>query len=154
MLAGKSHRDMTLVLRELRQQRSELSPADQAVAAKLLARPSGSQVECFTRVCIHYSTSGADRATASYVENAGEIADDVLATYERAGYRAPLSDGDRGGDGRLDIYLQDTGAGLYGWCDSDSAPTDPGPYDTWAYCVLDNDYAGVPDRTPRGRTSR
>lgn len=149
VLSGKSNRDLTLALRELRQQRDELSPADQAAAARLLARPSAERTTCFTRVCVHWSPSGSDRATADWVDRVGAISDDVLATYEDAGYRPPLSDGSRGGDGRLDIYLKNTGAGLYGWCDTDTAPSDPGPYDTWAYCVLDNDYADFPAHTPR-----
>jgi len=61
-----------------------------------------------------------------------------------AGYKAPEPDGTLGGNNKVDIYLANVGPeGLYGYCDSDKPFPDPnpGPYDGWAYCVFDNDYA-------------
>ncbi|MDI6909973.1 MXAN_6640 family putative metalloprotease [Nocardioides sp.] len=149
VLAGESHRDATLTLRELRRHRDDLSADDLASADRLLARPTTGRTTCFTTVCVHWSASGADKATAAYVDEVATTAEHVLSTYAAAGYRAPEDDGVRGGSGLLDIYLQDLGAqGLYGYCDSDGQPPVNGPYDTWAYCAFDNDYHEFPTHTP------
>ena len=71
--------------------------------------------------------------------------------YEREvnqlGFRPPRTDGNNGGDGKLDVYLKDLGTGLYGYCAAEfrkKARTASG------FCVLDNDYAAAqfPSQTP------
>jgi hypothetical protein len=65
------------------------------------------------------------------------------------GYRAPLSDGLRGGSPQFDVYLKDLGGQLYGFCAAESR----GPKRTAVgYCVLDNDFspAQFPTGTPDG----
>ena len=142
-------RDQTLVLRDLRAHRDELGAADRARAAALLQRPGSDRSQCFTTVCVHWFTTGGDRATRDYVDKVARIAQSVLRTYAAAGYRQPESDGRAGGNGLLDIYLSDLGTqGLYGYCDSDDTATDPGPYDAPAYCAFDNDYREFPSHTP------
>jgi hypothetical protein len=152
-LAAAEHpdgsRDQTLVLRDLRTHRDELGATDRARADALLQRPGGGQSECFTTVCVHWYSSGPDRSTQTYVDKVARTAASVLKTYAAAGYRAPEPDGSLGGNGLLDIYLADLGSqGLYGYCDSDDTPRDPGPYDAPAYCAFDNDYAEFPGHTP------
>ena len=72
----------------------------------------------------------------------------VADTYAGSGYRRPKSDGTKGGDARVDIYIDQLEPGLYGYCTTDQNKlTKPGHFDVWAYCVLDADYAGFP-RTP------
>jgi hypothetical protein len=72
----------------------------------------------------------------------------VADTYANSGYRRPKSDGGKGGDARVDIYIDQLEPGLYGYCTTDQKKlSKPGHYDVWAYCVLDADYAGFP-RTP------
>jgi len=149
-LAGETHRDVTLSLRELRQHRDELSADDRASADRLLTRPATSTSKCFTTVCVHWSTTGAGKATSAYAAQVAAVAEHVLETYDAAGYRAPEADGSRGGNGLLDIYLQDLGGrGLYGYCDSDEPRTAGGPRDAWAYCAFDNDYREFPTHTPQ-----
>jgi hypothetical protein len=139
----------TMERRELRLELAELDGAQRSRAAAVLARPGQSRQQCFTTVCVHWYTTGADRASRSYVDRAAEVAEHVLETYADAGYRAPRSDGTRGGNGLLDIYLEDLGTqGLYGYCDTDAAPTGDGPWDVPAYCAFDNDYAEFPSHTP------
>lgn len=143
--------DATMALRDLRIHRDELSAEDQARASRLLQRPGGDQSQCFDTVCVHWYSSGQDKSTQSYVNKVANIAQHVLQTYADAGYRAPEADGSRGGNGKLDIYLQDLGdQGLYGYCDSDDPPADKGPYDAPAYCSFDNDYSSsqFPAQTP------
>ena len=142
-------RDQTLVLRDLRTHQAELGTADRARAAALLQRPGSDRSQCFRTVCVHWFTSGSDRATQDYVDKVARVAQSVLTTYADAGYRAPEADGSAGGNGLLDIYLSDLGTqGLYGYCDSDDTPTDPGPYDAPAFCAFDNDYQEFPNHTP------
>jgi hypothetical protein len=142
-------RDATMVLRRLRLERSNLSATGQASADLLLTRPITGRSECFDTVCVHWSTTGPDAATSEYVDEVAATAESVLARYAEAGYRAPESDGARGGNGLLDIYLQDLGSqSLYGYCDSDDSVPRSGPYDTWAYCAFDNNYDEFPSHTP------
>ena len=148
-LGSPGARDATLVLRDLRAHRDELGTADRAAARELLGRPGGNQSQCFDTVCVHWFTTGQDRARPAYVAKVATTAESVLATYAAAGYRAPEPDGTRGGSSKLDIYLQDLGAqGLYGYCDSDDPPTGHGPFDAPAYCAFDNDYAEFATHTP------
>ncbi|HCB02681.1 MAG TPA: hypothetical protein DEQ43_00165, partial [Nocardioides bacterium] len=73
----------------------------------------------------------------------------VADTYANSGYRRPKSDGTLGGDGRIDIYLDALPPGLYGYCTTDQGkPAEPGHFDVWSFCVLDNDYAGFTQHTP------
>lgn len=142
-------RDQTLVLRDLRASLDELSTTDRARATAVLQRPGGDRSECFTTVCVHWYSSGANKATHTYVERVARVAQSVLKTYAAGGYRAPESDGSAGGNGLLDIYLSDLGdQGLYGYCASDETPPDDGPYDVPAYCAFDNDYQEFPTHTP------
>lgn len=139
----------TMERRELRLGLSDRDGAQRARTAAVLARPGQDRQECFTTVCVHWYTAGADRATRAYVDQVAATAEDVLATYAEAGYRAPKPDGSRGGNNKLDIYLEDLGTqGLYGYCDTDSAPTGDGPWDVPAYCAFDNNYIEFPSHTP------
>ncbi|MEP9362073.1 MXAN_6640 family putative metalloprotease [Nocardioides sp. CN2-186] len=141
--------DLTMAMRDLRRLRGELSTGDQKTATTLLARPSTTTYRDFGDVRVHYSTSGSDKSTSAYVNEVGDVVTHVLETYVDAGYRSPRSDGTRGGgSGLLDIYLQNLGPQTYGYCDSDTAPPSNGPYDTWAYCAFDNNYAEFPAHTP------
>ncbi|GAB6986269.1 MXAN_6640 family putative metalloprotease [Nocardioides pyridinolyticus] len=139
----------TMERRELRLELSDLDGAQRSRTAALLARPGQNRQQCFTTVCVHWFTTGAGRATQAYVEQVAATAEQVLEIYAAAGYRAPKSDGTRGGNDLLDIYLQNLGGqGLYGYCDTDSAPTGDGPWDAPAYCAFDNDYREFTSHTP------
>ncbi len=151
-------RDTTLALRDLLVARSELSARDRAAADDYLARPTdvtGSPFgvhyrtdeaapTCGTDVCVHRvdSTTDADAATQRYADRVLATAQAVHGTYAAAGYRAPKKDGAArfdGGDARTDVYLADIGdKGIFGYCTTDDTS---GSRSTWAYCVLDNDYA-------------
>lgn len=119
---------------------------------------------CNADLCIHYVTSTADAPSLAdsknaagkagangvpdYVDQVLRVMDSVHDRYLKAGYREPRPDNGRGGDDRIDIYLAEIGtAGLYGYCTTDQGnPPQGSPqfYDRWAYCTLDNDYAGFP----------
>ncbi|MEJ7833373.1 MAG: MXAN_6640 family putative metalloprotease [Nocardioides sp.] len=150
--------DVTLALRDLALARAALPDERQAEAAAYLARPTDGNADpfgngyrtaeaprkCSAVVCVHYVTTTADQSTPTYADAALANATAVHQRYVAAGYRAPKGDGNRGGDARPDIYLADIGDdGLYGYCTSDepTATLSKKPWDTWAYCVLDNDYS-------------
>ena len=163
-------RDATLVLNRLGRLRGALRGADRARADRLLARPTDGAADpdgngyqpgatlapplCGPHVCVHYVTTTADRpnltdgpdanTTPDYVDKVLALVESVRATYVGAGYKAPEPDGTLGGNNKVDIYLANIGPeGLYGYCNSDKPfpSPNPGPYDGWAYCVFDNDYA-------------
>ncbi|CAI9416286.1 MXAN_6640 family putative metalloprotease [Nocardioides sp. T2.26MG-1] len=159
VLSGEHRGDATMALRDLWLHRGDLAGADRAAANRLLARPDLPQSACTADNCYHWTTSGADAVPATdadsdgtpdYVEAVIATVDGVHDRYVAAGYRAPKADGVAGGDAKTDIYLEDVfDEGLYGYCTSDMPnPPATGPFDAWAYCVLDNDYAGFPTNTP------
>jgi hypothetical protein len=112
--------------------------------------------ECGPHVCVHWVEPTGDpdappeadddpRSVPPWVTfTLLELENTVWAKEVGAiGYRAPLSDGtsgNNGGDGRLDVYLDDLGDdGLFGYCTSDDPNTSSDTVS--AYCVLDNDYS-------------
>ena len=171
-------RETTLALRDLMKARADLTGADRRAADRILSRPTdggtgdgGLAVKyttteeapvCSTDVCVHYVDSTADmpnltdgaddNTTPDYVDRVLATTQSVHDSYVAAGYRAPVGDGILGGgDNQSDIYLADIGnQGVYGYCTSEDDIPVGGPYDTWAYCVLDNDYsqAEFPTNTP------
>jgi hypothetical protein len=139
--------DATLALRNLWLLKDSLSPADRAVAEKLAGRPSKPSTVGNANILVHYDP--AELGTGYTINDALASLTYVSDTYAGSGYRRPKSDGSKGGDGRIDIYLDSLEPGLYGYCTTDQKRLDkPGHYDVWAYCVLDNDYAGFPAHTP------
>jgi hypothetical protein len=136
--------DATLALRNLWLLKDSLSPADRAAADKLAARPVKPAVIGDANLLMHY-----DPAELGYDINAAFANMQFVAdTYANSGYRRPKPDGTKGGDARVDIYIDQLEPGLYGYCTTDQKKlVKPGHYDVWAYCVLDADYAGFP-RTP------
>jgi hypothetical protein len=113
---------------------------------------------CTAHFCVHYVTSTAD-APAPVDADANGLPDQVDLTQrvleevwakevDEEGFRAPKSDEtslNHGPDGKLDVYLANIGDdSLYGYCTTDDpalAVATNGPWDTSAYCVLDNDYS-------------
>jgi len=160
-MSGKGSGDLTMALRDLWLRRGELTGADRAAADRLLARPSTTEQLCTADNCYHWTTTGVDAVDPSdgdadgvpdYVESVRDTVDGVHDTYVAAGYRAPKPDGVAGGNAKTDIYLENVhDQGAYGYCTSDM-PNGPvgGPFDAWAYCVLDNDYSAdeFPTNTP------
>jgi hypothetical protein len=140
--------DATLALRNLFLLKDALSPADRAAADKLSQRPNKPATVGDANILVHYDPAELNPA-AYTVDQALSSLQYVANTYAGSGYRRPMSDGSKGGDGRIDIYLDSLEPGLYGYCTTDQKKlTKPGHYNVWAYCVLDNDYAGFPAHTP------
>ncbi|MET0952761.1 MAG: MXAN_6640 family putative metalloprotease, partial [Aeromicrobium sp.] len=139
--------DATLALRDLSLALPVLEGSDRRAAKALLARPAATQQTCTAALCVHYDPAAV---APGYPDLVLGTMQDVHDDYLAAGYRAPKSDGTAGGDGRLDLYLEDTGADrVYGYC----VPTGAEPTDGWdmaAYCVLDDDFSTeqFSDNTP------
>ncbi len=159
-------RELTLLLRDLFALKDELAPADERVAARILARPVSQQNDCGagepgqnSPFCIHWVTSGSDAPPTADTYPANGIPDQVDRTREtfadvwqeivtEGGYKRPLPDGGtgRGPDSRFDIYLEDVGAAnLYGSCTgtTPATGTSTSPYVVAAYCTLDDDYSSA-----------
>jgi hypothetical protein len=140
--------DATLALRNLWLLKDALSPADRAAADKLSQRPSKPAAIGDANILVHYDPAELNPVAYDQNQALANLAY-VADTYANSGYRRPKSDGTKGGDGRIDIYLDSLEPGLYGYCTTDQKKlSKPGHYDVWAYCVLDNDYAGFPSHTP------
>ncbi|HEY1134905.1 MAG TPA: MXAN_6640 family putative metalloprotease, partial [Nocardioides sp.] len=157
----------TLALRDLMIAKPKLRGAEREAADRLLARPTdgivdpggdgypaGSVVKsgCTGGICVHYvdkaqnPTIGATPAWASQTAQIAKNAYGFLVNSR--GYRPAPSDGTRGGNANLDIYLTDLASqGLYGYCAPEQyvAGSD---YRATSYCVLDNDYVEFLPVTP------
>lgn len=157
----RTGRELTLALVELRARRSDLSSGERRQADRILARPTDPgdsdpyldatpRRDCTAHFCIHWSDMPGDPNAPSLFDgpDAGTLpdyVDEMKAAFERAyqvenvelGWRLPLPDGTRGGDGRIDVYIAQIGDDdLYGY----AAPEGSGRTTT-AYQVMDNDYA-------------
>ena len=177
---GVRERELTQQLVALRLGLDELSPEDRRLAEAFLARPTDGTEwyganygprarpisDCVkaptpgSEVCVHYARRtkdappGADAdgdGLPDQVEKTRDIMNHVWDRVVDDGrYQAPLGDGTKGGDSRLDVYLVDIGwDGLYGYC----APEQPRQGGAApAYCVLDDDYAKdqYPESSPLG----
>jgi hypothetical protein len=146
-------RDATLALRDLIRYRSQLRGTAAREADRLLARPTASRRTCTANICVHWSPASVNPAdddgdeVPNYIEDVRQTVNQVHQAYVGAGYRAPRPDGARGGNNKTDVYIRNVGAlGLYGFCTSDKPFRQTGPFDSWAYCVLDNNYTEKPFR--------
>lgn len=171
-VAAADGREATMVLRDLFRAYEDLTPAERGIADALLARPTDGQADdfgdgytaaeatpyCSTDGCLHYVATTVDAPPITDA-NANSVPDWVETTATEfqtvwaaeitdLGFRAPKSDitsSNNGGDGRIDIYLAQTGDdGFYGYCASDDPADFFGSYryfDASVFCVIDNDFA-------------
>ncbi|PKH39057.1 hypothetical protein CXG46_15150 [Nocardioides alpinus] len=153
----------TLALRDLWLKRTQLRGTERRQADGLLARPSDGVADqygfgytapeaaplCNARLCLHYVNTGTDAPpSAEWPAHNLAVMDSVwTAIVDQLGYRAPLTDGAKGGSPQFDVYLKDLGGDLYGLC----APEKRVKKRTGSgFCVLDNDFATAqfPNATP------
>jgi len=158
--------DLTLALRDLRLHQDDLTAKQRATARRLVPSrplPDGPPYKDFPAaqdhvgVRVHWAADDTSvTGNPGWVDTVGAVVTHVLATYQAAGYRAPMSDGVLGGgSGLLDIYLVDfandpkyADPGLYGFCDAAVVPPAQGPYNTSAYCAFNHDFKNFPALSP------
>lgn len=157
-------RDVSLAMADLFARYDSLSPSEKKQADALLARPTDGANDplkdgytvrearpiCGPHVCIHYvkTTGDAPSSTDSDGDGRYDWAEYSLKVMEsvwrkevgQLKYRAPASDGRRGGNKKFDVYLSDVGNdGLYGYCTTEYRV--PGQkFRASGYCVLDEDF--------------
>ncbi|HEX8101755.1 MAG TPA: MXAN_6640 family putative metalloprotease [Solirubrobacteraceae bacterium] len=160
-------RELTPALRELFARRAALGAADRRAADRYFARPTDSDDRdgdrgvgaeytvaeappvCSEQFCVHYVRTTADAppladgdgdGVPDYVQRMRDEFE-LVRGRENAelGWPEPPSDGTRGGDARLDIYVADLDPGYYGYASPDSQQPDGGSLH--AYQVMDDDYA-------------
>ncbi len=154
----------TLVLRDLWMKRTQLRGSERRQADGLLARPTDGASDplgfgytvpeaapvCSTRICLHYVPVTADAPPSpDWPAQNLAVVDSVWSTIvDQLGYRAPLTDGTKGGSPLFDVYLKDIGnQGFYGYCVPERRVKKK---TASAYCVLDNDFSAAqfPSGTP------
>ncbi len=96
---------------------------------------------------IHYDVSGTN--TPTYVsgwtveQNVAEVANTLDSVYRfevnYLGYLPPPPDNGAGGDDKYDVYIQNQGAGLYGYTEWESKV---GAVNWTSFIVVDNNYTG------------
>lgn len=103
---------------------------------------------------IHYTLEGDDATTEAYVGAAAQALEEVYQLQiVEAGWPIPPSDGDLGGDARLDVYIMDllkeSGEGALGLASvGDEVGDNPNTaavegYATHSYLLLDNDLDAI-----------
>ncbi|UCE66152.1 MAG: hypothetical protein JSU85_15090 [Candidatus Zixiibacteriota bacterium] len=125
------------------------------IPASTLQRPD--MLECTyggTHFLIHYDSIGANacfqaNVDVSPADGVPDYINELMEIFEYVwqyeveflNYIEPLADNGRGGDNRLDVYLLDLGAGVYGYTvpDRDSI----NQYQMPGYIEIDNDFAGT-----------
>jgi len=133
---------------------SVLSTLPEEVAGEirgLRARPSCMTYVETTHFRIHYDTSGAHKI---YGWPDTSFRDDIMTAAETSwteevdvmGFRSPPPDGSDpdggGGNDLYDIYVQDLGAGLFGYCQATYyAPGGPAN-DATSFVVMNHDFSG------------
>ena len=154
----------TIALRNLWMKRSKLRGPALRSANALLARPTDGDTGdpggpytvaeappvCNTRLCIHYVPTGPDAPPSIDWVNQTLAVMDAVWTQEvdQLGYRAPVTDGTKGGGPQLDVYLKNIGTdGLYGYCVPEQRAS---KRTASSYCALDNDFSAAefPDASP------
>ncbi|WP_374455708.1 MXAN_6640 family putative metalloprotease [Nocardioides sp.] len=153
----------TLALRDLWLSKTDLRGSERRMADRLLARPTDGVGDpqgfgytvpeaapiCNTRLCIHYVATGADAPPSPEWPATNLAVMDAVWSQEvdGFGYRAPLTDGVKGGNALFDVYLKDLGGDIYGFC---AGETRVKKRTGSGYCVLDNDFAAAqfPTGTP------
>ncbi len=109
---------------------------------------------CARHFCVHWVAEGIDApdltdnngdGVPDYVERVRTIAEHVYSIEnEKLGWRAPRSDGRRGGgEGKTDIYLDEIGGALFGYAAPDRGQATKAhrlPRRLHGYLVLDNNY--------------
>ncbi|TYL45917.1 hypothetical protein FXB39_15505 [Nocardioides sp. BGMRC 2183] len=149
-------RDYTLELRDLFVDQPHLGLFDRVRARTLLARPTAGDQDpggdgyrrsairrCGQHVCVHAPRQGADAPPSiAWLQRTLRVMNRVWRhEVDTLGFRAPPSDGRRGGDDRFDVYLSDVGArGLFGYCTPERLVRGE-RRSASGYCVLDNDFA-------------
>ncbi len=95
---------------------------------------------CGEQVCVHYVPTTADAPpSADWVNlDPGHDGERLRPRGRPARLPRPARRRRHGGDARLDVYLKDLGAGLYGYCAAEYARR---RRTASGFCVLDNDYA-------------
>ena len=166
VLSGKALRrdpSATLALRDLWLKKDKLRGQERSIAQALLARPTDGVSDnqgfgytapeaapvCNTRLCLHYVATGTDAPPSpEWPAQNLAVMDSVWTTIvDQLGYRAPLTDGTKGGSPLFDVYLKDLGGDIYGFCAGEKRVKKRTGY---GYCVLDNDFAAAqfPNGTP------
>jgi hypothetical protein len=124
----------------------------------LVTRPrlSGPEQTRETRnFILHYTTSGSDASSLSYVDAVEAVLDDIWKKEVYGmGWPAPPPDCGEGGDARYDIYLMDTlsDTDALGYTEPDALlgdnPNTATVTENWAsysHIVVDNDFQGYGD---------
>jgi hypothetical protein len=156
VVSGRTARpEGTMALLDLRLALPRLTGPDRRQALGLLARPTDhpdvnheayrvpAKKKCSGHICIHWVPTTSDAPPSKRWVNTMLTLMNNVWHYEvdKLGYLPPLSDGQRGGDARYDVYLKELfDQGLYGL----SVPERPSAADPRlysGYLVIDNDFA-------------
>lgn len=152
---GDTAGDATMFAREAVLHPEALSAHARMLARSVTSRPNYAgehvAVNCLNGqgipICVHSATSGPDASVGGITaEKVASTLAYVYTTYKNAGYHMPESDGTRGGNGDVDIYIADIGPQYYGYCVPDPNPGSNARH-TPAFCVLNSNFARFPGQT-------
>jgi len=135
--------DGTIALVEAYNIMQTLPEATRERLRPMFSRPWGlSQTYGTSHFLFHYTTSGSDATTASFVTTMGsafEAAWDHLNSTR--GFEIPPSDGSAGGDNRYDVYIRNLSSGILGYCEPEANVPSTPENDATSFINMRNSYS-------------
>jgi hypothetical protein len=168
-------RELSPALMHLYNELPSLTGDDRAAAQAILARPddtdadppdthkwSGPQAgispKCSAHFCVHFTAVGSDASNATYAQDMANLLENQVYPCENGtgatacagrpglGWRAPASDGTKGGtgcgaDSCIDVYIEDLfPSGVFGYVAPDVGQSSDPAVPHYGYLVMDKDF--------------
>lgn len=136
----------TTLLNELVSAAPDVDPDLLEPLGTYLERPLDLAAECATtHFRLHFATEGADLIAdwpdSTFLNAAASACETSWTFYHTTqNWPEPLPDGAVGGDWRIDVYIRDLGARVYGYSLHEELPGQRG---CTGFIVIDNDYVGL-----------
>jgi len=132
----------TLPLIEAYNHLEELSDEAAARLRPMMSRPYGlSQTYSTTHFKFHYTTSGGDATTTSFVSQMGTAFENSWTHIVAMGFATPPSDGSGGGDSKYDVYIRNLSSGILGYCEPESNVPATSWNDATSFINMRNSYS-------------
>lgn len=109
----------------------------------MMARPWGlSESYTTTHFKFHYTLSGSDATTTSYVSQMASAFENSWDHIVDLGFSVPPSDGSGGGDSRYDVYIRNLSPGILGYCEPEANVPGTPWNDATSFINMRNSYSG------------
>ncbi|MCK5833815.1 T9SS type A sorting domain-containing protein [bacterium] len=136
-------RSGTIPLVEAYNMIQSLAESERSRFRPAMSRPWGlSQTYSTTHFYFHYTTSGSDATTSSFVTQMGTAFENAWAHLATTrGFDTPPSDGSAGGNSKYDIYIRNLSSGILGYCEPETNVPSTPQNDATSFINMRNSYS-------------